>query len=636
MNACSLDCFPLEVNSVASEDIYLFEVVMHEAQAVGSLFRNTLRGRDALLVFLDMNNWFGVSHSGIGNEVRISTLEPMKDALDLWLRAYGRSQEEKVDLLLETYASVFPQTCRMFRKFVQQTDCKRQDSTWKVLDFILATLYCDISAYDESCIRAFIMQANQELNISAMKQLVSFLNMARKEHWEYQFQSRQVVKPENGAYSVDQFSIMAYIVFNETAWREHGLVDKAAEKRKYAELWLFTALHFVCAARKTDLVRLPVPSLPYAPLELRERIAQGQFTRTEARAISEELVFRLEMKPLKPNKTSHSGNVPNIKLFIPESILEPFGLILALALSWREPKDPFVSTNAEPPDIQAFFGEEFAAAAGKKRFLSRRATKAYLQGIELTADNGVGANAKGYMLAALARSHKGGIGKPSEITDVYLKDANFSGYSPEFILREMFERGIFGFIPALLLESYAGEAYRRLDIASQTKLIQALGLDAMQLENITTSVTKSFRKAEGIVRSLLIKQDEHPRPLEDVLQNIAAGAAPSKQSELLCLRVAAGYPCCAMERTGCIGCGYEIYTKSAMHLLMKEYVRMNQNMDGASEFQRRRMAGLLEDGILPAITEIVTSIPMLYPNAEMEPLYQIMERGLGDADHSSN
>ena len=619
-----------------SESIYLLDSVMHEAQAVGSLFRNTLHGRDALWEFLDMNDWFGVSHSGIGNEMRVSSLEPMKNALDLWLRAYGRSQEEKVDLLLETYASVFPQTCRMFRKFVQQTDCKGQDSTWKVLDFVLATLDRDISAYDESGIRAFIMQANQELSISAMKQLVSFLNMARKEHWGYQFQSRQIVKPENGAYSLDQFSIMAYMVFNENAWREHGLVEKAAGKRKYAELWLFTALHFVCAARKTDLVRLPVPSLPYASLELRERIVQEQLTRTEARAIAEELVFRLEMKPLKPNKTSHSGNVPNIKLFIPESILEPFGLILALALSWRDPEDPFVSTNAEHPDIQAFFGEEFAAAAGKKRFLSRRANKAYLQGIELTADNGDGSKAKGYMLAALARSHKGGICKPSEITDVYLKDANFSGYTPEFILREMFERGIFGFIPALLLESYAGEAYRRLDIASQTKLIQALGLDAMQLENITTSVTKSFRKAEDIVRSLLMKQDEHPRPLEDILQNIAAGAAPSKQSELLCLRIAAGYPCCAMERTGCIGCGYEIYTKSAMHLLMKEYVRMNQNMDGASEFQRRRMARLLEDGILPAITEIVTSIPMLYPNAEMEPLYQIMERGLGDADHSSN
>lgn len=61
------------------------------------------------------------------------------------------------------------------------------------------------------------------------------------------------------------------------------------------------------------------------------------------------------------------------------------------------------------------------------------------------------------MMAALARSHKGGIGTLPEITDVYLKDANFTGYSPEFILREMFERGIFGFIPAILLEMYQGK-----------------------------------------------------------------------------------------------------------------------------------------------------------------------------------
>lgn len=56
------------------------------------------------------------------------------------------------------------------------------------------------------------------------------------------------------------------------------------------------------------------------------------------------------------------------------------------------------------------------------------------------------------MLAALARSHKGGIGTLPEITDLYLKDAAFSGYSPEFILMEMFERGILGFIPAMMLE----------------------------------------------------------------------------------------------------------------------------------------------------------------------------------------
>jgi hypothetical protein len=48
-----------------------------------------------------------------------------------------------------------------------------------------------------------------------------------------------------------------------------------------------------------------------------------------------------------------------------------------------------------------------------------------------------GSQPKGYMLAALARSHKSGFGTLPETTDIYLKDAKFSGYRPEFIAREM-------------------------------------------------------------------------------------------------------------------------------------------------------------------------------------------------------
>ena len=619
-----------------SDGINLLEAVNQEAAAVDSLFRDTLPGRDALWEFLDVNGWFGMEHSGAGREARVSSFEPMKAALDLWLRAYGRSRSEKIDLMLEAYTPVFPQTCRLFQDFIQKTDCKERDSTWKLLDFILATLDKEITAYDEEGIRSFIMQANQELTLSGMRQLVDFLNMSGKENWSYQFQSRQIVKPENGAYSLEQFSVMAYTVFNEESWQEHNLVVKAAKKRKYAELWLFTALHFVCAVRKTDLVRLPVPALPYPPLETREAILQGRFSRSEARAVSEELLFRLEMKPLKPNKTKRSGNVANLKLFIPESVLEPLGVILSLSLSWREKGDPFVSTNAELPDIRAFFGAEFAAMLGEKRFLPRRANKAYLQGIELAADGESGVKPKGYILAALVRSHKGGIGKLAEITDVYLRDANFSGYKPEFILREMFERGIFGFIPALLLENYAGQEYLKLDVASQTQFIRALGLDAFQLENISSCVTKSFRQARGIVCGLLWEQSQDPHRLEQILQNIASGAAPSKQSELLCLRTASGYPCCMPERTGCLGCKYEIYTKSAMHLLMKEYVRLSRDMKNAEAFSAERLKNILEKGILPAVSEILTSIPMLYPDAGMEPLYEIMERGIQDADRAPN
>ena len=424
---------------------------------------------------------------------------------------------------------------------------------------------------------------------------------------------------------------MAYTVFNEEAWKEHCLVKKAAEKRKYADLWLFTAIHFAGANRTTDITKLPIPSLPYPAAEVRERILKGCFSSVEAKAVSEELLFLLEMKPLKPNKTRRYKDIPDIKLSIAESVKEPMGIILALSLSWREQDDPFVSVNTDLQSVRSFFGKEFVAAICGKRFSSRRAVKSYMQGIEVIADADTGAKPKGYILAALARSHKGGIGKLPEMTDVYLRDAKFTGYKPEFILREMFERGIFGFIPALLLENYIGKEYLKLDVSGQTKLIKELGLDAFQLESITSCAIKSFEQARIIVRTLLRELGGELVQLGRTLQNIASGAAPSKQTELLCLRTAAGFPCQMPERTGCIGCVYEIYTKSAAHLLMKEYVRLNHEMKGADDFCRERLKCILEAGIVPAISEIMTSIPLLYPDSSMDPVYEIVERGMIDA-----
>jgi hypothetical protein len=616
-----------------AESVNLLEAVCQEAESLGSLFRDNIPGRDALWAFLDANGWFGMERDGSGRDTRVASLEPMRTALDLWLRAYGRSREEKIALMLEAYAPKFPRTCRMFREFISATDSERQDSAWKLLDFLLSSLEREIDEYDANAVCDLVTQANRELSLTAMRLLTDFLRFSVNEIWIYQFHSRQLVKTENGAYTLEQFSVMAYVIFNEESWKARNLIRKASEKRKYAELWLFAALHFVCAVRKTDIVRLPLPDLPYPSSELRGRILRGLFTRQEARSVSEEILFRLDMKPLKPNKTKRY-RAPSLKLFIPESLLEPLGVILALSLSWREPDDPFVSVKAELSDMYDFFGEEFVKAAGGKRFRSRRANKAYLQGIELTADEGNGV--KGYMLAALARSHKGGIAKLAQTTDIYLRDANFSGCSPEFILREMFERGVFGFIPALLLENYAGKAFRRLGVSAQTELIKLIGLDALQIESVTDAVMKSFRQSSEIVKSLLREQCGDKSSLAAVLQKIASGAAPSRQSELLCLRVAAGCPCCEPDRSGCLGCRYEIYTKSAMRLFMKEYVRLNREKEDADAFQRERLANILEKGVLPAVGEMLASVPMLYPGADLEPLYDIMERGIRDADDTAN
>ena len=232
------------------------------------------------------------------------------------------------------------------------------------------------------------------------------------------------------------------------------------------------------------------------------------------------------------------------------------------------------------------------------------------------------------MLAALARSHKGGIGELADMTEVYLQDADFTGYKPDFILREMFERGIFGFIPALLLNEYCHEDYRKLGVSGQTKIIKMIGLSPMQLESIVSSIDRSMDRAEKAVGEILSMVDNSKEAVHKVLQNLCAGEIPAKQEEMLCLRFAAGLPCCHSDRGCCMGCGFEIYTKTAFHILMQEYVFLSKKRGMTDGMERARLSRIMSEGILPAVSQILASMEMLYPKAEMESMLKIMERGI--------
>lgn len=615
--------------------IPLFEKAAEMAAQTGAKYRDIGRDRDELLEFLDVNEWFGMEWSGNGVDRKVAPFTNAEKPLATWLLAYQQPPKIKLLVMLEAYASAFPDTCTLYGKFIAKKQAEDVKSGWQLLDYLLSTLDKDITDYGEEELRMLLDGTNGNLSASSRVLLMDFLEEGRNgqpiSRWKYQIQKNESGTADNTAYTMECFSVMAYGIFNKEAWAEHSLVEKAAASKKSANLWLFTALHFVGAMRKSDLLRLPVPSLPYSPEALRQKILDGTFSVQEAAMIPKEVMFRLQIKPRKPHKTQSYSGIPDLKLFIPESLLAPMGAIMALALSFRETADPFVLPEQGIRSIQKFFGRAFAEAAGNKRFLTRRANKAYLQGIELMAPDEPG-KPKGYMLAALARSHKGGIGRLPEITDIYLKDAAFSGYRPEFILREMFERGIFGFIPAMLLEAYSGKAYRKLDVGGQTQIIQAIGLNALQIENLAGLTEKSFLLAKKLVAQMVIPKGDDLERLGDVLQKIASGAAPSRQPECLCVRIAAGYACTCPERTSCIGCGYEIYTKAALHLVMKEYARLNSLRKEAANQDASRYDCILEKGLLPVITGMLSGMEALYPDAEMEPMLDIVERGMKYAD----
>lgn len=604
----------------------LFDEVLRDAERTGSKYRDICRCRDDLLGFLDRNAWFGQVPAGTGLEIMVPDYEGMRGAVCLWLEAYQKPPREKMELLLKQYQYRLPQTCALYRTFAETEDIADRPGGWKILDFILSSCDRELCLYSQDELDRIMEETRERLPTGNARLLAKFITEEiRKGQYRYEIHSRRQNELKKDAYSLRDFSVMAYCVFNPDSWKENRLVEKAVSSRKNSNLWLFTALHFFGAIRQSDLVRFPVPSLPCSKERLKTMVEDGTYRDEDARGVSEELVLRLKYLPMHPSKTARYQGIPELKFYLPESLKTALGWILSVRLIHHREGEALVEPVQDLISGKRFFGEAFAEALGNRCFQTRRANKAYMQGIELVTEDEPG-KPKGYMLAALARSHKGGISSIPEMTDIYLKDATFSGYRPEFILREMFERGIFGFIPAMMLERYAGDGYRTLDVSRQTDLIRSIGLDALQIEEVTLLVETALEKARAVVTAI------PEEGLGTALQRIANGAAASRQEETLCLRVAVGLSCVDPLRGGCIGCGYEIYTKAAFHLLMKEYVRISRLKKEAQGIEKSRLRNLLLQGILPAVREMVVTLPLLYPGAETGILLEMMERGTRDAD----
>ncbi len=610
----------------------LFAIAAGMARELDSLYKNNRFGRSDLLDFMDANRWFGMEED--------FDFERFRAPLTLWLSAYRKPGREKIALMLEHFSGIYPITCRILSTYIEDSHLEDSPTAWKLLDFLLSEIDREITLYSEAELEELARCADNHLPLGVVRLLANFLREATHNgksltQWVYDFNSRDSPELIKDAYSIDGFSVMAYCVFNEDMWKRQRLIEKAVRHRAYADMWLYTALHFICALRAGDMRRLPAPALPYDHATILKNVLEGTFNQREAVALSEELVTRLKLKPIKPSKTSTHKNVPDVKLFIPEGLKAPLGVIMAIALAHHpevKPGDRFVSSSDQKCNrnlhaIRSFFGEHFLSELAGNPLSSRRCNKSYLQGIEATIPRTPG-KPKGYMLAALARSHKSGISSLAKTTDIYLRDAQFSGYSPEFIIREMFERGIFSFIPAVLLEMYTDFSYKRLPVKTQTVLIKELGLGAYQIEQITKTVNRMLAKSREAVYNIFRNTGKTREGIATTLQNIASGNAPSRQAEILCLMTAAGIPCAFSDRNACIGCRYEIFTKGVMHTLVEEYTRLlaMKNAVGAPDASRYQL--ILEQAVFPAIAEMLAAAKFLYQEDGLKELLDIVERGI--------
>lgn len=236
--------------------------------------------RQAFQNFMEANNYFGIQQTDTPFYVKQSDAEKIRSNIELWILSYASGDDDKLSLLSKRLTTLFPETGELFAGFIAYTKPK-SSIAWKLLDYLCFAMKCEIAMMSAEELDCFADDMDKALPLFSAQLFSEFLIYAAEcgvlsNGPMYQFKSRGKSKNE-GAYATMDFLKMAHIVFNDESWKSQGLLEKALQSERDANLWLFVSCHFICGWRGTDIVRLPMPTLPADMSCFREQIETGCF-----------------------------------------------------------------------------------------------------------------------------------------------------------------------------------------------------------------------------------------------------------------------------------------------------------------------------------------------------------------------
>ena len=578
--------------------------------------------------FLVSNKWFGCTPV-IDQEKKHLLLddESMKNIgkrIAVYCGMYEADDNQKTQYLIGCIEEYMPKTAKMLSRYIKDVRLG-SEAAYHLADFILNFLPGELDESTDPEIAELMDDGFDELPKVYGDILADFLNWTHEKTKTvyrnvYYMNNYSDRSNETDAYDPHSYLSILYHLYNDSYIEENDMYTRAAGSKNYVDTWLFLALHFLCALRNTDLIRIPHPRLTKDAKTVLNEIANDNFPEEDARATVYSVVWHLEALALTPHKTQGTSGVGSIKIHIPESVEVHIGILFATAeahfiLSGKSSEEPLIRIITSYEQISRYMGDEIGDLFLDANFRSRAANKAYMQMIYLLTDDILGVNdefsVKGYMLAALARSHKGSYGEFAKTTSIYLKDAKMSGYTPEFVARELFERGVLSLVPSMLLKTVAGEQYTKLSVEKQTEMIQNLGLTPIEVENSVSIMQQNIKQSTEMVQRLY--QNHSREDVLKILHRIGNGEAVSKSDRCMCLMTAQGMVCPYVGSQNCIGCEYEISTKTTMLLMVHEVSRLQKLYKASQhEIERQRYKAMVTDIIAPCIDEMLHTVEENY------------------------
>ncbi len=594
----------------------------------------TIKHREKISGFLLDNEWFGVSINLDDYTISEEDAEVLKTRIKDYL-----TTPPGIKSMEEIFSKKFPSTSELFVQFAEEEKLS-ETNRFYLLDFLAYYLTKDLFLYSDAEVETLVEVATEVLTKSQGNILIQFIKWllnkgVTRYRVSFEMTKRYTIESANGAYELDEYLELMYYLFNENYIIKNDMLCKAANSKNYADTWLYLGLHFICALRSTDLERLGHPKLTREPLEVLEAVVDGTWSSSEARRTLLSITTRLTYLNLTPNKTKNASNVAQLKFHVPESCQVLIGTLLAICEAHFQLQIPY---NAENPlirqiktyeKITSYMGEEIGNLFLERNFSSRSANKSYLQSVAMLADDVLEEkselNIKGYFLAALARSHKGDFNEFAQTTTTYLKDAQLGQLKPEMVAKELFERGVLSMIPSMLLTIVTRGKYKKLSPSQQTQMIKSLDLTPIEIEKTLELSIRADSRSQQALKTL-VENNVDPEQLLTICHRIGNGEAFSKQGESMCLLSALGKLCPYDDRQHCVGCQYELQTKSTLLLLIGEFNRLNKQYQKLkNELERGKVRAILEKQIKPCLTEMLQALSEQYGEAVLSDYEDIIK-----------
>ena len=594
----------------------------------------TIKHREKVSGFLLDNEWFGVSINLDDYTISEKDAEVLKNHIKDYL-----TTPPGIKSMEGIVSKKFPSTSELFVQFAEEEKLS-ETNRFYLLDFLAYYLTKDLFLYSDAEVETLVEVATEVLTKSQGNILIQFIKWllnkgVTRYRVSFEMTKRYTIESANGAYELDEYLELMYYLFNENYIIKNDMLCKAANSKNYADTWLYLGLHFICALRSTDLERLGHPKLTREPLEVLEAVVDGTWSSSEARRTLLSITTRLTYLNLTPNKTKNASNVAQLKFHVPESCQVLIGTLLAICEAHFQLQIPY---NAENPlirqiktyeKITSYMGEEIGNLFLERNFSSRSANKSYLQSVAMLADDVLEEkselNIKGYFLAALARSHKGDFNEFAQTTTTYLKDAQLGQLKPEMVAKELFERGVLSMIPSMLLTIVTRGKYKKLSPSQQTQMIKSLDLTPIEIEKTLELSIRADSRSQQALKTL-VENNVDPEQLLTICHRIGNGEAFSKQGESMCLLSALGKLCSYDDRQHCVGCQYELQTKSTLLLLIGEFNRLNKQYQKLkNELERGKVRAILEKQIKPCLTEMLQALSEQYGEAVLSDYEDIIK-----------